>query len=153
MGKLLLLFIIVPAVELVLLIEVGSRIGTVSTLGLIVVTGIMGSYLARLEGIAVLRHMQEEIKHGRLPAGTVVDGVMILVAGALLITPGILTDVFGFLLLFPAFRSFVKALVVKSIKRAATAGQLRVQVSGLNSSASSHRGPIYDVKPSEHDTH
>ncbi len=151
MGKLLLLFIVVPAVELALLIEVGSRIGTIPTLGLIVITGVVGAYLARLEGFAVLRHMQEEVNRGQLPAGAVVDGAMILVAGALLMTPGILTDALGFLLLVPAFRGLVKSWLAKRIKNSIEAGELRVQVSGLGAPTSSDSGPIYDVKPSEHD--
>jgi UPF0716 protein FxsA len=69
-GRLLLLFIVVPAVELGLLIEIGSRIGTVATLGIIVVTGVVGAALARRQGIGVLRRVQAELAEGRVPAGS-----------------------------------------------------------------------------------
>jgi UPF0716 protein FxsA len=107
-GRLLLLFIVVPAVELGLLIEIGSRIGTVATLGIIVVTGVVGAALARRQGIGVLRRVQAELAEGRVPAGSLADGVIILVAGALLMTPGVLTDVLGFLCLVPGARTLLK---------------------------------------------
>ena len=88
MGILLLLFILVPAIELALLLEVGSHLGTLPTLGLIAVTGVVGASLARRQGLAVLRRAQDQMARGELPAGSLADGVMILVAGALLITPG-----------------------------------------------------------------
>ena len=105
MGKLLLLFIIVPAVELGLLIQVGIYLGTWPTLALIVFTGIVGAYLARRQGLSVLTCAQEQMDRGEHPAGSLADGVMILVAGALLMAPGILTDAFGFSLLVPGFRN------------------------------------------------
>ena len=96
MGRLLLLFVLVPALELVLLIELGQRIGTLPTLGLIVLTGVVGASLARSQGLRVLQELQRETEAGRLPAEPLVDGALILVAGALLVTPGVLTDAFGF---------------------------------------------------------
>ena len=118
MGRLILLFTLVPAVELGLLIEVGSRIGTAATLGLIVATGVLGAGLARQQGLRVLRRIQNEISAGRLPASSLVDGVIVLVAGALLVTPGILTDVLGFLCLLPGFRGLVKAGLRRRFERA-----------------------------------
>ena len=89
MGKLLLLFIIVPAVELGLLIQVGIYLGTWPTLALIVFTGIVGAYLARRQGLSVLTTCaQEQMDRGELPASSLADGVMILVAGALLMATG-----------------------------------------------------------------
>lgn len=128
MGRLLLLFILVPTVELVLLIEVGRRIGTLPTLGLIVVTGVVGATLARHEGLQVLRRIQAELAQGQLPAGSLVDGMIILIAGALLITPGILTDVFGFLCLVPGCRDIVKKVVRKRLERAVRQQQVHVSM-------------------------
>ena len=108
MGKLLLLFILVPAVELALLIEVGRHIGTLATLALIAGTGALGAFLARLQGLGILRQMQSELAAGRLPASSIVDGAIILLAAVVLITPGILTDAVGFLCLVPAFRRVLK---------------------------------------------
>ncbi len=126
MPRLLLLFVVFPAVELGLLIEVGSRIGTGATVALIVATGIAGASLARRQGLGVLTAIQRETAEGRLPASTLVDGVIILLAGALLITPGILTDAFGFLCLVPAFRRFVKHYFVRRLKHAAETGRIQV---------------------------
>jgi len=127
-GKLLLLFVLLPAVELGLLIEVGSRIGTGATVALIVVTGIVGASLARRQGLSVLGVMQRETAAGRLPAGTLVDGVIILLAGALLVTPGILTDAFGFLCLVPGFRKLAKQRLLDRFERAAKEGRIEFTV-------------------------
>ena len=116
MGKLLLLFIVLPAVELMLLIEVGKRIGTIETLLLIVVTGSIGASLARRQGLNVLRQVQSDAAAGRVPAGPLVDGIIILLAGALLVTPGVLTDAFGFLCLVPQFRSVVKEILRRRLE-------------------------------------
>jgi UPF0716 protein FxsA len=109
MPLLLLLFIAVPAVELALLIEVGARLGTLPTLGLIVATGVLGAALARHQGLAVLAQVRAETAAGRMPAGPLVDGLLILIAGAVLMTPGLLTDLLGFALLVPPVRIAVMA--------------------------------------------
>lgn len=131
MGRLLLIFVALPAVELGLLIEVGSRIGTVATLAIILTTGVVGASLARRQGLSVLAEFQRETAAGRLPAGTLVDGVVILIAAALLITPGILTDTVGFLCLVPAFRRVVKRALVRRLERAAREGSVHVFVQGF----------------------
>jgi UPF0716 protein FxsA len=123
---LVVLFVGVPLVELALLIEVGRRIGTLTTIALIVLTGVLGAALARHQGLGVLRHMRNELRAGRLPAGSLADGVMILVAAALLVTPGILTDAAGFLCLVPAFRRAVKAAAWRRLERAVRRGRWRV---------------------------
>ena len=126
MGKLLLLFILVPAVELALLIEVGRHIGTLATLALIAGTGALGAFLARLQGLGVLRQMQSELAAGRLPASSIVDGVIILLAAVVLITPGILTDAVGFLCLVPAFRRVLKRTLWQRLRRAVQEGRANV---------------------------
>lgn len=117
-GKLLLFFLLLPAAELALLIEVGVRIGTLPTLALIAGTGVVGAFLARSQGLRVLRHIQSEVAIGRLPAGSLVDGGIILLAGILLITPGLLTDALGFLCLIPASRKLIKSLLSRKLRRA-----------------------------------
>ena len=109
--KLLLLFILVPLVELSLLIEIGRLIGTLNTLTIVVCTGILGAFLARHEGLGVLYQIRTELASGRLPASQIVDGVIILLAGAVLITPGVLTDALGFLCLIPASRNVIKKML------------------------------------------
>ena len=128
MGRLLLLFLVVPIAELALLIEIGRHIGTLSTVALIFVTALLGSYLARQQGLSVLRNMQQEMAEGRLPAGSLVDGVLILVAGAVLITPGILTDVFGFLILIPGTRRLIKAFLWKRLEKSLREGTAGMHV-------------------------
>ncbi len=117
MAKLLLLFILVPALELALLIEVGQHIGTLNTLLLIAVTGVVGASLARRQGLGVLRRMQSEFDQGRVPSGSIVDGVIILLSGALLITPGLLTDTVGFLCLVPTTRALIRSLLWRWLQR------------------------------------
>jgi UPF0716 protein FxsA len=128
MGRLLLLFIVLPAVELALLIEIGRRIGTLETLALIVVTGAVGAAMARNQGLRVLSQVREEVAAGTMPASSLVDGVLILIAAALLVTPGILTDAFGFLCLVPGFRTLVKREVVRRFERAVQEGRVHVNI-------------------------
>ena len=113
---LFLLFIVVPAVELILILQVGSRIGLLYTLLLIVVTAMVGVTLAKNEGLAVLQRMRQAAAEGRMPAREMVDGVLILVAGALLLTPGFLTDAVGLLVLFPLTRPFFRRFAISRIE-------------------------------------
>ena len=117
MTKLLFLFILIPALELALVIEVGQHIGTLNTLLLIAVTGVVGASLARRQGLEVLRRMQAEFDQGLIPSGSIVDGVIILLSGALLITPGLLTDTVGFLCLVPTTRAMIRSLLWGWIQR------------------------------------
>jgi UPF0716 protein FxsA len=126
--RLLLLFIALPALELALLIEIGQRIGTLETIGLIVVTGIVGAAAARSQGLRVLSSVQERLARGEMPADSLVDGLMILVASALLVTPGVLTDAFGFLCLVPAFRRVVKREVIRRFEQAVRDNRVHVDV-------------------------
>ena len=110
--RLILLFVILPLVELMILLKLADLITGLWTFVLVVVTGIIGASLARRQGWSVLRRIQEETQRGQMPTTSLVDALMIFVAGALLITPGILTDVFGFSLLIPACRAFYRAHLI-----------------------------------------
>jgi UPF0716 protein FxsA len=142
MGKLLLLFILVPAVELVLLIELGGRIGTMATLALIVLTGALGASLARWQGLGVVRTMKSELAAGRIPAYSIVDGVIILLAGALLMTPGFLTDIVGFLCLVPGVRHVVKRMLWRRLEVVVQRGGagVFVQIDGRSERGSGGKG-------------
>lgn len=135
MRKLLLLFILVPALELALLIELGSRLGTAPTLLLLALTGILGAFLARRQGLGALRAAQEQMQRGELPAGPIVDGILILVAAVLLITPGVMTDALGFLLLVRGFRDRVKSILVSRFRRGVEERRIRVYTSGIGGPA------------------
>ena len=104
-------FVAIPIIEFALLIEVGQRLGTVNTLILIFGTGTLGAYLARLEGFRVLDRIRRDMAVGIPPADQLVDGVLVLIAGVLLITPGLLTDIAGFTLLVPITRFPIKTLI------------------------------------------
>ncbi len=114
--RLLILFTVVPFVELVILAWIADRTNWVFTISLVLVTGIIGAALARHEGLRCLRQIQDRLRRGEVPAGSLLDGLMILIAGALLVTPGILTDVAGFLLLLPAFRRLIKQYATQQIR-------------------------------------
>ena len=115
--QLMLLFTIVPLVELFLLIEVGKLIGTWPTIFLVASTGFLGVLLARSQGLQVLHRMQRDMANGSLPGEELVDGACILVGGAVLLTPGLITDLFGFALLIPITRSLFKKTAYKLIKK------------------------------------
>lgn len=139
MLRLFALFILLPAVELALLIEIGGRVGTLPTFALILATGAIGAALARREGIGVLGRVRGELDEGRLPATSLVDAVLILIAGALLITPGVITDLAGFALLTPALRGAVRGWLWRRFERAMEEG--RVHVSHVHVDASPAPGP------------
>ena len=122
MGKLLFLFIVVPIVELIVLIQLGGLIGLWPTIGLIVATGAAGASLARWQGLSVLRQIQLDMTSGKLPGGALVDGVIILMAAALMVTPGLLTDVFGFLCLVPGVRGVMKRMLKRRFEKAIADG-------------------------------
>ena len=94
--RLLILMTVVPALELYLLIEIGTLLGAAETVLLIVLTGVVGAALAKREGIGVLRQLQADTLRGIPPADRMVEGVMVLIGGILLMTPGVLTDLTGF---------------------------------------------------------
>jgi UPF0716 protein FxsA len=119
---LFLAFTVLPLTELWLLLEVKGQIGIGYTLGLVVATGIVGAALARRQGVATLRLIQEEMGQGRLPTQGLLEGVLILFAGAVLVTPGILTDVLGFTLLIPPARRGLSVLLRRYVK-----GRISVQ--------------------------
>lgn len=106
--RLILLFVVVPAIELMLLIEIGQVIGTLPTFGLILVTGLAGSALARTQGLSVWRKFQARLSAGRMPGDELIDGLIILVSGALLLTPGVLTDIVGLAGLIPLTRRLIR---------------------------------------------
>ncbi|MCH7782648.1 FxsA family protein [candidate division KSB1 bacterium] len=107
-ARLLLLFIFVPIIELMILIDLGGYLGTVPTIILVVGTGALGAYLAKKEGFRIFFTIRHKLQTGQLPADELLDGLIILIAGALLITPGLITDLFGFLMLFRPSRSRFK---------------------------------------------
>jgi UPF0716 protein FxsA len=133
LARLALLFILVPIVELALLVRIGQWAGLWPTIGLVVTTGLVGAALARAEGLRTLVAFQAEVSQGRLPGQALLDGLAILVGGAFLLTPGLLTDVAGFLLLFPPSRRWLQRRVRARIEGAIREGRVRVGVWSVGS--------------------
>jgi len=117
LGYLILLFTLVPIIELALLIKVGQYIGAMNTIMIVITTGILGAVLAKSQGIKALTNVQRDLDMGIMPANPIFDGVMILIGGVLLITPGIVTDGIGFLMLLPYTRSLIKYWIRRKIKK------------------------------------
>lgn len=120
--RLLALFVLLPLVELALLIQIGQWIGLVWTLGLVVGTGLLGATLARRQGLRAWVAIQTELRAGRMPARELLDGLLVLIGGIVLLTPGILTDLAGFALLVPATRAAFKRSLRRRLERAVERG-------------------------------
>ena len=101
---LLFLFIFVPIIEISLLINVGRSIGGLNTIAFVIFTAVLGAYLVKQQGIATVQNVQNELNSGRIPAMQMAEGVALLFAGAVLLTPGVMTDAIGFALLTPPLR-------------------------------------------------
>ena len=106
--KLFLAFTIIPIIEIYLLIEIGSMFGALTAVTLVILTGFLGAFLARMQGLQTLYRIQESLREGRMPSGELLDALLIIIAGLVLLTPGFLTDSAGFLLLIPATRNSIK---------------------------------------------
>ena len=113
---LVVLFVFVPIVELAVIIQVGHAIGVVETLLLMVLVSIVGAWLVKREGIGVWRRAQRQLDTGVMPGRELVDGVLIMVAGALLLLPGFVSDCLGILLLLPPVRALVRGLVIRRLR-------------------------------------
>ncbi len=117
LARLLLLFTVVPLLELYLLFKITEWTGHASlTFGLVVATGIMGALLTRHQGFHIWGRIRTELTAGKLPTDVILDGFFILIAGVLLITPGVLTDCVGFTLLVPPARGLLKQMVVARLR-------------------------------------
>ena len=122
-GRLLILIIFIPLVELYLLRVVSSRVGWQSTVMLVILTGAWGAYLARSQGYSILARIQSELAAGRVPTAELIDGLLVLIGGIVLLTPGLLTDLAGFCLMAPGFRAIIRERVKQ--KFAAQVGHFR----------------------------
>ncbi|MGD2107891.1 MAG: FxsA family protein [Phycisphaerae bacterium] len=115
--RLLLLLTIIPLVELWILFELAQRFSWEATIGLVILTGVLGAWLARREGLKTVARIQSDMARGIPPAAVVVEGALILLAGVVLVTPGVLTDICGFVLLVPPLRRRVGRYLVEVFKK------------------------------------
>src|SRR4051794_1092976 len=112
---LVLLFIVVPIVELFVIIQVGAAIGVAPTIALLIIDSVLGSLLMRSQGRSTWRRFNTAVSEGRMPHREVLDGVLVIFGGALLLTPGFVTDILGIVLLLPPTRALVRGLVGRRI--------------------------------------
>jgi len=124
-GVLVVLFLLVPLAELYVIIQVGQAFGALNTIALLIVVSAVGAWLVKREGMSVWRRFQRQIEAGAVPGREIADGVMILFAGALLMSPGFLTDLLGIALLLPPVRAVVRTAVMKRAAR--RAGIIRME--------------------------
>ena len=120
------LFTLVPLLELYLLIRLGTYVGAVDTIAIVIGTGVAGGLLANSQGLAVLDRMRAELNQGRLPAESLFDGLLILIAGAMLVTPGLLTDGLGLLLLIPWSRQGIKSWLKRKMQEKISEGEIHI---------------------------
>ena len=123
-ALLLLALIVVPIVELYVIVQVGQGIGVLPTLALLVVMSLLGGYLLRREGTRTWRALREALQAGRLPAREVADGALVILGGALLLTPGFATDLFGLLCILPPTRAVLRRVLTGVVAKRLGAGGL-----------------------------
>jgi len=115
--RLLAVFIVIPLIELIILIKVGSYIGLWPTILIVVLTGIVGASLARYQGFIIINKIRSDVSSGRVPARELIDGLLVLIGGIVLLTPGFITDICGFFLLIPFTRNLIKGFVRSQFER------------------------------------
>ena len=142
LSRLILLFVTVPLVELAILLQVAQLIGLLPTVALVVTTGIAGAALARHQGLRAFLAVQEELGAGRLPGRSLLDGLSILVGGAFLLTPGILTDIAGFSLLVPLSRRWLQRAVKRRLERRIREGTVEFRVFTPGGVGGTQRGEV-----------
>lgn len=124
--RLFILFTVVPIIELYILIKVGSLIGALPTVALLLSISLAGAWLVRHQGFSILRRIQSEMMQGRLPAMELIDGALVLVGGVLLVTPGFFTDFLGLFFLLPLTLTIIKRLAVLWLQRKLSQGFITV---------------------------
>ncbi|MCD4741509.1 MAG: FxsA family protein [Desulfobacteraceae bacterium] len=124
--KLFLAFTLIPVIELYLLIKIGTVIGSLNTICLVIITGFTGAWLARMEGMHTMLKVRKNMEQGIMPAEELIDALIIFCAGVVLITPGILTDFAGLLLLWPVTRKRFKQFLRKKFDKMSQQGNINI---------------------------
>ncbi|MDR4889213.1 FxsA family protein [Fredinandcohnia sp. QZ13] len=126
MRILLALIIVVPALEISVLIFSGKTLGIPFTLLLIILTGVIGAWLAKKQGLETIRRARQQMDYGQVPGDAIMDGICILIGAVLLLTPGYISDLTGFLLLIPVTRNYIKPVITNWISRRINRGHFTV---------------------------
>ncbi len=108
-------FLIIPFIEVWILIQIADSTGLFNTIGLLILLSVIGAWLVRREGLSVFRRAQNELVQGQLPERQILDGLLILLGGVLMLTPGFFTDFIGFCLLFPPSRILFRTILIKRL--------------------------------------
>lgn len=145
---LLLAFVAVPLVEIAVFIEVGGWIGLWPTLAIVIVTAVAGTWLLRMQGLATFAKAQDSLARQEFPVHEVFDGLCLLFAGALLLTPGFVTDTLGFLLFVPAVRSMLRKAIWRYLK---STGKVTINMGGYGPDGDVIDGDFQDVTPKRPD--
>ena len=139
--KLFILFTLVPVIELWLLIRVGGIIGFFPTIGIVAFTGVVGAWMARIQGISVISELNTSVAQGKVPGKELVNAVLVFVGGALLLTPGFITDILGFSMIMPGTRDAISVFLMNYFAKKVQNGDVRFS---YRSSGSPHRQSKYD---------
>lgn len=131
-GILVFLFTVIPALEIFLLFKIGAQIGGFNTVFIVIATGIIGASLAKSQGLSILMKIQNEVNKGGVPGNAIIQGLMVFAGGLLLLTPGFMTDIFGFSLVMPGPRHLLMFWVKKLVVKAMQNGNLNFQSFGSN---------------------
>jgi UPF0716 protein FxsA len=126
MRYLALLIIVIPAIDIGVLLLSGKTIGFLPTIAFIILTGVVGAYLAKREGLQTIKRVQEQLSYGQIPGESLLDGICILIGATMLLTPGFITDVFGFFLLFPPSRKPFKFLMINALRKRIEKGNIKI---------------------------
>jgi UPF0716 protein FxsA len=153
---LLIAFIATPIIEIAVFIEVGGQIGLWPTIGIVILTAIIGTAMLRQQGISILFRIQENLNANRMPVRELFDGVCLVAAGALLLTPGFVTDAMGFLLFIPPLRQAIATYIGRHMLARA---EVHIRTQGMRSKGQHPAGPdgtvidgeFEDITPDEHD--
>lgn len=123
MGKLFLLFAALPIIEIAILVNVGDVIGGWNTVAIVIFTAFVGAYLVRQQGVSTLMQAQQKMQTGQLPGQEMAEGLLLVISGVLLVTPGFVTDAIGFLFCLPFTRPIIAKLLIKHFPMKVVAGQ------------------------------
>ncbi|WP_130807682.1 FxsA family protein [Senegalia massiliensis] len=124
LGKLILLFTVIPIVELFILFQIAEITSGFATVLLVIFTGVIGAYLAKSQGRIIIMRIRTDLNRGKMPGNELINGLCVLVGGALLLTPGIITDIVGFSLVIPLTRTIFKKYIKNKFSEKIRAGQV-----------------------------
>lgn len=122
--KLILAFTVIPVIELWILIRLGIEIGILNTILIVLLTGVVGAFLAKKEGLGIVNRIRIDMSQGKMPADELINGLCVLVGGAMLLTPGIFTDLIGLSLVIPGTRNFIKTKIREKMKKGIESGTI-----------------------------